>query len=269
MFKYKNKEYTSASEALDDYIRNFDFQNYENELSLTLTKAITNNANNNEVKALNNINHKQKSCLILKNSTNTIQQNEEPILEEDHLAIQKIESLINVLSDRIDEHKKQNNALTSDTNLDSLNYNEMKMVNEIQHNSIKPTSIKLLDMKIKDDIDVTNKQVDSIKESLFVFESINKKFNETSALNKKLINDEKLSSSPPSFTTTQPSTTSETKANFINECMKIIDKDELLRFPTLAHISNNLQQNENQNQVNKMNDSGLDSLLNEIKGALK
>jgi hypothetical protein len=40
MFKYRNKEYSSSSEALDDYIRNFDFQNYENELSVTLRNVV-------------------------------------------------------------------------------------------------------------------------------------------------------------------------------------------------------------------------------------
>ena len=283
MFKYRSKEYASSSEALDDYIRNFDFQNYENELSRKLNKTI-HNANDREFSKTcdSNTNRQKtttntlKSSLLSKNSENLIEIGEEKSefnANEDDLAIKKIESLINVLSNRIDEHKKNNNnAFTC--NFEEVNYNEMKQINELQMNTINQPGVKVLDMKIKDDLDATNKQAESIKDSLFVFESINKKFNETNNNRNKITNELQM---PPVSTVS----TSESKTNFINECMKLIDTDELLKFPTLAQLAQTTtglyQKNDqhgstmvNSSNTNvKFNDSGLDCLLNEIKGALK
>jgi len=84
MFKYRSKEYASSSEALDDYIRNFDFQNYENELSRKLNKTIhsandrefskTCDSNTNRQKTTTNT---LKSSLLSKNSENLIEIGEE------------------------------------------------------------------------------------------------------------------------------------------------------------------------------------------------
>jgi hypothetical protein len=147
----------------------------------------------------------------------------------------------------------------------------MRKISEIQQKNLP--SMKLLDLKIREDLDVANKQAESIKDSLFVFENINKKFNEANS--KKMANE-----MPPQQTTQHiPSssvTTSETKVNFINECMKLIDTDELLRFPTLAQLAQTTTGLQNDYPIEytsnaniKLNDSGLDCLLNEIKGALK
>ena len=56
MFIYQNKVFKSASEALDDYIRNFCFENYEHhEFSLKLTKEnLTNKIN---ICSSNNLHH--------------------------------------------------------------------------------------------------------------------------------------------------------------------------------------------------------------------
>jgi hypothetical protein len=58
--------------------------------------------------------------------------------------------------------------------------------------------------------------------------------------------------------------------------MKLIDTDELLRFPTLAQLAQTTTGLQNDYPIEytsnaniKLNDSGLDCLLNEIKGALK
>ena len=275
MFKYRNKEYSSSSEALDDYIRNFDFQNYENELSVSLRNVVNNKSDQLNSRASDNrqkiiYSSSLKSCL-LKNDTEIKEHNSllNGSTNEDDLAIKKIESLINVLSNRIDEHKKSNNnAFSSD--LDEINYNEMRKISELQQKNLP--SMKLLDLKIREDFDVTNKQAESIKDSLFVFENINKKLNEANRRKTVTEMSPQLTSQPSSGTAA-----SETKVNFINECMKLIDTDELLRFPTLAQLAQTttgLQQNDYpiefaSNAHNKLNDSGLDCLLNEIKGALK
>jgi hypothetical protein len=247
MFQYRNKEYASASEALDDYIRNFDIKNYENELSFSKTTKNDHLKNNYKQQSTNNNSSNLINLKPVDSTTNAV-------TEPDDVAIKKIESLINVLSKRIDDHKKQTQTLTTTTTT----------VDSEIHNDEKPT-LKLFDMKIKQELDLTNKTTDSIKESLVVFESINKKLIEATASNKKLndfcSNDKNFSQSSSPLQSTSSSTSS-SKTNFINECLKIIDTDEIIRFPTLDSkliISNN----------NKFNDSGLDSLLNEIKDVLK
>jgi len=78
MFIYRNKCFKNATEALDDYIRNFCLENFEHGFSNTITKEINTNNNNNKTNIYlsnhnNNNNNKQKyyPSSILKNSKKT------------------------------------------------------------------------------------------------------------------------------------------------------------------------------------------------------
>ena len=121
MFVYRNKVYASASEALDDYISNFDFENYE--FSFRLSNDVFNNNNRNDESKANicftNKNKKQYPRSILKNSvSNQIPKKIEVYANEADLEFKKIESMINTLSSRIEEHKKTaiTNVFVEDTN---------------------------------------------------------------------------------------------------------------------------------------------------------
>ena len=73
MFIYRNKCFKNATEALDDYIRNFCLENFEHEFSTIITKEINNNNKTNIYLSNHNNNNKQKyyPSSILKKSKKT------------------------------------------------------------------------------------------------------------------------------------------------------------------------------------------------------
>jgi lysyl-tRNA synthetase class I len=156
MIRFKNKEYSSASEALDEYIRNFEIEQLESYKAVDRLHARNVYYNLKPQKSNRKIVDDQ---LLVKAKPITIEQtnNDASI---DNMAIEKIENLINILSSRIEEHKSQNSVFKSDQKnkeaMDSvkesyeiidklnenLNFKEEAMLNTNNENQIERKRIQ-------------------------------------------------------------------------------------------------------------------------------
>lgn len=254
MFKFRDKEYSNATEALDDYIRDFEMRNHETEkmiakLLLTKNEYYNKNKQNSShesiLKSSSSDTYKTAPPLptsapppipnisITMPTTIVDPLNTEKAVQPDDIAIKKIENLINILSKRINEHKKQtDDSFIIEPDAVETKANNIKNANQIELTpiqsqcvsplpaltamsnitqqfslNVKPIEInfKEFNNQISENIDKTERTNESIKEKLVIFENINKKFNESN--NKKL---QQYNSNDSIYSTKLISTTSAT-----------------------------------------------------------
>lgn len=155
MIRFKNKEYSSATEALEDYIRNFELEQQESHNTIDRLHSKNAYYNLKPQKINRKIDDDQElvTAKPISIQSNTID------TSIDNMAIEKIENLINILSSRIEEHKSQNlylkdlkNKETLDPIIESydafdkfnqnLNIKEEAMINPVNDNQTERKRIE-------------------------------------------------------------------------------------------------------------------------------
>lgn len=280
MFIFKGKEYNSATEALDEYIRNFEYEESMSDHSKPLKHSYYNLKKPRVDRSLN----ETTATKILSNTIHEIV--DENAIADDVMAIENVEKLINVLSERIEDHKNQTHKLSqkrvnesstdkeSDTNASTV-YNVPPSISETKK------LIEKLDMNINDAKEFISSEIrddkDPIKESLSKIEKLNKQFSSLVDDSKQL--ETSVASKSPSH---------EKKISFANdfmkECLKIIDNEpDTLKRARKSILKNNssnsdlsakltdskLNANESDNSALLNSSIGLDKILKEIKDVLE